>query len=249
MSLPPPPPPSLKSIDDKLKELDLKVKGLDVWLKRGSVVGGLIGLFISVITVLNSCEQNERARIQEIEKRRVNVRMELKAFNVPVKNAIYLSGSLTNNSARQINVAMVGIRIWNADWTSGIGDNPEYLVYSDNMVANCPPRFCPDSKNTKKNRLRDSGQPIALAPGETHEATYGPYDIPPKEWKRGVWIEGRAYTVEQDEGICVLAGPPELEGTFPAICEESRTNVPECYQGAACLYAVAAPYFHPTYLK
>ncbi len=255
-TLPPPPTPSLESIDDKLKVLDLKLKALDVWTKRGSIVAGILGVFLSIITLMNTCEQGRIARdqnqiihSQETEKRRVNVHMELKAVSVPPKKAIYLNGTLTNNSARQINIAMIGIRLWNADWSSAIQDNPNYLVYSDNMVADCQPSICLASKNTDKNRLQDSGHPIVLAPGEVHEATYGPYNIPPAEWRSGVWIEGRAYTVEYDEGRCLLVGPPELEGTFPAFCEESRTNVPECYEKANCLYAATAPFFHPTYLK
>ncbi|HEX8846390.1 MAG TPA: hypothetical protein VF791_17215 [Pyrinomonadaceae bacterium] len=255
----------LPDIDDKLKKVDLKLKGLDTWVKRIAILGGSIGLIISLLSIWNTWNQihltrsqeqlarsqeqlarsqEQRARNEETEKRRVSVKMELKAFNAPVKNAIYLNGTLTNNSARQINILMIGVRIWHHNWSSDIEDDPDYLVYSDNMIANCTPKNCPDSKNTSKTRLLDTKLPIALAPGETLSDTYGPYKISLADWSSGVWIEGRAYTIEQDEGICVLAGPPELEGTFPAVCEESRAKEPECYENAGCLYASTAAFFY-----
>ncbi len=179
----------------------------------------------------------------------MNVNLELKAFNGPAKNAIYLTGTLTNNSSRRIDVAMLGIRFWKRDRRSDIQDNPDYLVYSENMIANCPHQICSGSTSTsskepKRTRVWDPGKPISLAPGETQSDTYGPYYVQSEEWSRGVWIEGRAYTVEQDDGKCVVVGPPELEGTFPAFCEERRAKEPACYKAAGCLYASPAPFFY-----
>src|SRR5205085_8524273 len=180
------PPPN---IDEKLKELDLKLKGLDSWVKWIAIVGGVIGLVISGLTGWNiwnqirlANSQEHRAHNEETEKQRVNVKLELKAFNGPAKNAIYLTGTLTNNSARRIDIAMIGIRTWKWNWSSDIEDNPDYLVYSENMIANCPPQICSDSKSTSskepvRTKLRDTGQPIGLAPGETQSDTYGPYYI------------------------------------------------------------------------
>jgi hypothetical protein len=226
---------------------------LDKWVKIIGIAGGALGLALTGMSIWNLYKQRSLQEAQqrllehqaqaEVEKRRVNVSMDLKAFAAPVKNKIYLISTLTNHSARQVSLSMIGTRIWNQDWNSDIQDDPSYLVFSDNMVANCPSRICEPAKVAAKTRLSNAVQ-IVLAPGETQSNTYGPYAIPIKDWSRGVWIEGRAYTEDQDDGKCLIAGPPQLEGTFPAICEESRLNEPDCYQAARCKYASTAAFFY-----
>ena len=236
-----------------LRDSLVTLEKLDKWVKVIGIAGGFLGLGLTLMSIWNLSSQRRLQQTQqrlvqyqataEAEKQRVNVSMELKAFDAPVKNAVYLTSTLTNHSARQVNIAMVGIRIWNQDWRSDIQDDPKYLVFSDNMVANCPTQICAQSGNSTKTKLWNAVQ-IVLAPGETESNTYGPYSIPRNDTSRGVWIEGRAYTEDQDQGKCLIAGPPVLEGTFPAICEESRLTETKCYETARCKYASTAAFFY-----
>src|SRR5437016_7183685 len=133
-------------IPSSKNDIDLTLKRLDKWIKLIGIIGAIVGLALTAMSIWNLHKQNSFYEAQQLllqrqgeaegEKRRVNVKMELKPFNGPIKNGIYLVSTLTNSSARQIDIAMLGMRIWNQYWRSDIEDNPEYLVYSDNLIAN-----------------------------------------------------------------------------------------------------------------
>lgn len=119
-----------KSDAPSSQDIDFTLKQLDKWVKRIRIIGGLLGLALTAMSIWNLSNQRGLQNAQqqllvhqataEAEKQRVNVSMELKAFNAPMKNRVYVTSTLTNHSARQVNMAMVGIRIWNQNWHSDI---------------------------------------------------------------------------------------------------------------------------------
>ena len=233
--------------------IDLALKRLDKWVKRIGIVGAILGLALTCMQIWSLSRQSGLQQAQqelvnyqakaELEKQRVNVTMDLKTFSGPANGTVYMTVTLTNHSARQVSMAMVGIRIWNHEWRNDIQDDPKFLLFSDNAVANCPADICTSQSNSGKTKLWNSPQ-IVLAGGEIQENTYGPYSISASDLSSGMWIEGRAYTEDQDQGRCLIAGPPQLEGTFPAICEETRLKQRDCYEEARCKYASTPAVFY-----
>lgn len=223
-------------VKDELNRLDIELKKIESWVKR-------VGLVLTLLTIWNAGGQSVLIWYQiaeHEEKQRLNVEMKMLPLEAPAGNGLFLSASLTNNSGRQINVLMLGVRIWKQEWVEGdeVLTKPELLIYSDSKVARCPPGICP--ARTDKTSLRNDDHPTVLATKETQTYTFGMYPVPPEELARGVWIEGFAYPVEQDEGTCVMTGAPPAAGTFPRVCNELVSGQ-GCPPTASCKLAASAP--------
>src|SRR5437588_5109888 len=130
---------------------------------------------------------------------------------------------------------MLSIRFWK-DWSAGASPmaTPQKLIFSDNRVASCPPSICP--KADQKFRLVSFENEVVLPSGESYELIYGPYDIP-QDVTDGYWLEGFAYTREQDQGECAIAGPPLVDAALPQYCDKNKLNVKGCYLKDDCKFA------------
>jgi len=211
------------------KDFELRLKKLDWWVKFIGIGGTILGAILTVFSIINTINQNKLVKTQEelsrlqkeglLEKRRVNMSVELSASPGLAEKTIAVGLKITNNSSREVNIATIGIRIWRHSWESGdrLEDRPDLIIFSDNSIADCPKSMCP--RRTPKSLLR-SENAIALASGEIQVDTYGPYSIPTTDWNQGVWIEAFVRPFEQDDGICAIKGPPSTEGGFPLFCRE-----------------------------
>jgi hypothetical protein len=228
--------------------INRKLERLDRLTKRIGVVGGILGLVLTSISIWNLFIQNKLYSSQQLlsqrqaeaegERRRVNFGVEV--ITTPAAdNAVNVAIKLTNYSTRQVHFAMVGIRIWKTEWKPEdyiLGEHPELLIYSDTKVVSCPEQICP--RTTAKSRLQSTQHQIILGPGPggAQKQSFGTYQISAKELRRGIWVQGFAYAEETDTETCVVAGPPVVDGAFPIFCEQSRKDQPRCDLKAKCLY-------------
>lgn len=262
-----PPPVGVKPAAGgaKTEELELKLKRLERWVKLFGIAAAAFGMASTAVSTRNALQQNKLFRAQEVlsrsqeklarsqeevsrsqaaelfEKRRVNLKVEMTVAPGLTPDSVMALVTLTNNSTRVVNIAMTGVRVWRSSWKSGdlLEDHPELLVYSDTVVYDCPASVCPGG--TANSSLRD-GHPFSLTVGESQQDGYGPYRIPAEDRARGVWVQAFARTVEKDDGVCVLTGPPSLAGGFPEFCDESRKDEPDCARDSGCLSFNVAPF-------
>ena len=234
-------------------DIDLTLKRLDKWVKTIGIVGAILAPILTASSIINVVRQNRLVAMQEelvrlqgeehAEKRHVNIAVELRAANALTANNIVVFATLTNKSSRNLDIAMIGIRIWRHDWKSRntLQDSPHQLIYSENIVADCSPEICPQKTS---NSLLRTGYPISLAPGESQADSYGPYPISKADWQRGVWLEALLRPVQQNEGVCSITGPSSVTGGFPDFCEESIKDQKDCNDRSSCLFfnTPALPY-------
>jgi hypothetical protein len=236
-------------------EIDLTLKRLDKWVKLIGIVGAILGLVLTSISIWNLHIQNNLYKTQQLlfqhqaeeaeAKRELNLGVEI-ITSPAAGNEVNISLKLSNYSVRQVHIAMVGIRIWKKDWKRAddtFEKHPDLLIYSDSSVVFCQSEVCP--KETSKTRLQSTQHQIILAPGPGGAQTeaFGTYSIPRDELKRGIWIQGLAYTLEGVKENCAVVGPPRFEGSFPIFCEESRKNQERCYEKAQCGYEDIAEHY------
>lgn len=258
--------------EDAASALDLKLKGVELWVKRIGIAGALVGFLVTFLSAWNLYRQGElfvaqqrladtqeklfvaqeqlsrsqqtlaKYQAEELEqKRRVNLKVEAKVEELSGQR-IRVHVSLTNESTREVSVAMVGVQIWDSTWAGEKLDcNLDKVIFVDNVIAHpCPPDTCPPEEGPSKSRTRGDDQ-IFVAVGETHQEVYGPYMIPDDAWRRGLFVEVFVLPAEQGEGRCVVSGPPACAGDFPRFCAESLKDDVNCAEKFRCIYIQARP--------
>src|SRR5437879_3113590 len=125
-------------LDHRLKELEVGVKKVDTWLKRFGIAGACLGLIVTAGTILTGYKTYQ-------EGKRVNVALTVSDQLLP-RGRVLVNAELKNDSRRQVQLAMIGVRLWKAAWTNGteIATRPDLLQFSEIRVAECPDNVCDD---------------------------------------------------------------------------------------------------------
>jgi len=226
------------SLEIQLDRVELKLKSLDRWAKAVGILGSAIGILVMVLNIWIWRYQNRLAKFQseeEAQKHFVSVELKLEAQLVPGNPPrVYAIAKYKNDSARQISIGMFGVRLWK-DWSEGTTPltKPDRLIFADMRLNSCPSDFCP--KEGTNFRLQRFDSPVLLPAHQSYELTYGPYELP--QGLKSYWLEGVAYTREQDDGACAIAGPPLRDGGFPAYCDEQKLQIKDCYNLDDCKFA------------
>jgi hypothetical protein len=231
-----------------LDRIEVKLKDLDVLTKRLGILAAVIGLLVTGLNIGLWVFQLKLMRAQaseQIEKNRVNVAIELAPlFDPENPRKFWVNVKFINHSYRQVKIAMLGIRIWK-DWSSetSVGTTPDNLLFAENRINDCAKVTCP--LTTSKSRLVQLDHEIIVTPNvQDYVETLGPYQFPVKSARKGFWLEGWAFTKEQDEGDCVIVKPATFEGALPTICQERFASLPGCERKGICksAYAFARPF-------
>lgn len=226
---------------------DGRIDRIERALKKLTAVGTTLGVVLTLFSILLTWQQCRLSALQADEaraRRLVNMDVELKTSEDAPDKGLTVFVTATNNSTSSVQIAMVGIYVWKDSWRSGdtLQEKPELLVYADNLVADCPPKICP--QQTPRGVLRTT-YTETVPPGASMADGFGPYPVPAEELERGVWVQAFVRPVEQYDGSrCVLVGPPTLENGFPAFCEEARRSFKNCDDTTDCLFFSAVPLYY-----
>lgn len=231
----------------QLDRVELKLKALDVLTKRIGILAALVGLVVTALNIGLWVFQMKLTRAQareQTEKNRVNLGMELTPlFDPEDHRKFWINAKFVNHSYKQVTIAMLGFRIWK-QWSreTSVRTTPKDLLFSDNLIDDCTRVQCP--LLTHKSRLSKLDRDIVVTPNvQDYAELFGPYELSPSDASSGFWLEGWAYTKEQDEGACAVAKPATVEGAFPIICQEQFLSFPDCEKRGECKAAYA--YAHP----
>ena len=236
-----------QSLEVQLDHIELRLKRLDVTTKRIGILAAVVGLLVTVLNIGLWVFQLKLTRAQaseQSEKNRVNLGMDLTPlFDPNNTRKFWINVKFANHSFKEVTVAMLGIRIWK-EWSreTNVHDTPERLLYSDNRINDCRNVRCPLA--TPKAKLAQLDRDIVVTPNvQDYTEVFGPYELSETDAPKGFWLEGWAYTKEQDDGTCVVTSPATAEGAFPIICREAYASSPDCSKKGGCKAAYAAP--HP----
>jgi len=228
--------------------IELKLKALDVLTKRIGIVAAVVGLLVTALNIGLWVFQLKLTRAQaseQTEKNRVNLGMELTPlFDPSNPRKFWINAKFVNHSYKQVTIAMLGFRIWK-QWSreTSVLTTPTDLLFSDNLINDCARVQCPVI--TSKTKLAKLDRDIVVTPNDQNYAElFGPYELSLNEAPSGFWLEGWAYTKEQDEGDCVVAKPATTDGAFPKICQQRFLLSPDCETRGRCkaAYAFAHPF-------
>jgi hypothetical protein len=203
--------------------------------------GGAIALFV-IVFWFNPPQLLVGKDSQDEDHSPIDVTLKLTPEFIPHDNKrVWVKATFTNSGTRQVSIAMFGLRLWKQQWSNNVTvqSSPTLLIFSDTYIKDCPPSICPD---TSPNARLLPFSHVIILPGKglPYEEKFGPYEISPEWVRKGFWLEGWAYTHEQDEGTCAVAGPPIVKGAFPQFCDSKKLGQKECYKLNDCKAAYSA---------
>jgi hypothetical protein len=233
-----------EGLEIQLDRIELKLRTLDLLTKRIGILAAVLGLLVTGLNIGLWIFQFKLTRgqaFEESEKTRVNLSLELTpVFDPDNPRKFWINARFANRSFKEVTVSMVGIRIWK-EWSreTNVHDTPDQLLYSDNRVSDCRRIKCPVI--TPKSKLIRLDREIIVTPNvQDYTEAFGPYEILPSQAPNGFWLEGWAYTKEQDDGTCAIAAPATTEGAFPTICRSEFASLADCNNRGGCKAAYAS---------
>ena len=237
-----------KQLKNQLDVADLRLKRIETRVKLVAILSTLVAILTGLLSALATYRQYR----ESVEKSRVSFTYRLTPILLP-NETFYIKARIKNLSSKEITLLGVAVRVWPGDkWVDDrtVTSNPEDLIIADNRVRDCPKDFCPADMSQGRLRRRQLDDITVESTEGEYELALGPCPIDRNALAKGIWIQGRAYTVETDHGDCAIhKGTMPKPGAFPFICEARLNSTPDCYETARCSDAEAPAAFYEFHAK